>query len=150
MDSTAATSDKGMATKVMAVARAESKKAKTMATTRMAPSRRAVSRFSMEMRMKSAWRKIWRSIFMPFRQAGLDFFEGAVEAVREFEGIGSWLFLDAENHRRLAVVRTDTRVWAPNQYRHRRYVSYQYRLPIMRTATTVSAMSSSTLIRPRP
>jgi hypothetical protein len=66
----------------------------------------------------------------PFRQAGLDFFEGAVEAVREFEGIGSWLFLDAENHRRLAVVRTDT-PFGRRTNTDIGNVSYQYRLPIM-------------------
>ena len=41
------------------------------------------------------------------RQAGLDVVQRAVEAVGQFKGVGAGLFLDAENHRRLAVVRAD-------------------------------------------
>ena len=65
IDRIAATSDSGMATRVIAVARADSRKANTMATTSTAPSSSALHRLSMETRMKSAWRKMWRSIFMP-------------------------------------------------------------------------------------
>ena len=61
----AATSDNGRAINVIAVDRQESKKAKTIATTRIAPSRRDASRFSMDISMKSAWRKSRVSIFIP-------------------------------------------------------------------------------------
>ena len=61
----AAVKDSGRATRVIAVERADSRNAKTMAMTSAAPSRKAASRLAMEISMKSAWRNRRFSICMP-------------------------------------------------------------------------------------
>ena len=65
MPTTAATSDKGSASSVMAAARTLSRKTNTTNTTRIAPSRSAEVRLSNARSMKSACRKMWRLILMP-------------------------------------------------------------------------------------
>ncbi len=61
----ATTSDRGMAIRVINVERTLTRKTNTIAMTRMAPSRSASSRLSMETEMKSAWRNSPVSICMP-------------------------------------------------------------------------------------
>ena len=57
--------------------------------------------------MKSAWRKMWRSIFMPAGKPAWMSSSVRSSAVGQFQRVGAGLLLDAENHRRLAVVRAD-------------------------------------------
>ena len=61
----AAASDSGMADKVMAAARTFARNSSTITMTSRPPSRRAVTTLSTATSMKSAWRKMRRSIVMP-------------------------------------------------------------------------------------
>ena len=65
MVTTAATSESGIASKVMVAARKFIRNSATTITTRMAPSRNALVRLSSDRSMKSAWRNTCLSIFMP-------------------------------------------------------------------------------------
>ena len=62
---TAAASDSGMAVKVIALALEFARNRKTMMTTRTPPSRRARNTFATATSMKSACRKMRRSIDIP-------------------------------------------------------------------------------------
>jgi hypothetical protein len=63
--SAAVTSDSGIARRVMRLARRFPRNRSTVTTTRMPPSRSASSTFRTATAMKSAWRKIRRSIVIP-------------------------------------------------------------------------------------
>jgi hypothetical protein len=50
---------------------------------------------------------MWRSIFMPAGRPAWMSSSVRSRRSRQFQRVGAGLLLDAENHRRLAVVRTD-------------------------------------------
>ena len=65
MTSIAAASESGIAVRVIAAARKLARKSSTIATTSRPPSRSALTTFWTATSMKSAWRKIRRSMAMP-------------------------------------------------------------------------------------
>ena len=87
----------------MRAARTLARKRKTTTTTRMAPSRRATSTFRTAVRMKSDWRKTWRSIFMPVGQRPPRCSSSTRSSSRvSARVLAPGLLLDAEDHGGLA------------------------------------------------
>jgi hypothetical protein len=102
----ATTSDSGMATSEIAVARRFHRKRKRTMTTSTAPSRSAVTTFPMATEMKSDCPEELRVDCHPLGQHGLDGGEFALDARRQLQRVGARLFLHRQHHARGRVHRT--------------------------------------------